>query len=199
MRYRVCSAVVLIPALAIACSNPPADGRSTADSAKPSESAGYLIDQRSMGGIRLGMTPQQVREAFPSANIQRTSDGEGVALIEITLRPGASVTAYAGEENAEAPIDWSKPITMIETFSETFHTAEGVHPGSPVTDVEKIYGMTKSTQTSEIESREYITFEKQPVWLTFRLDHTGVLPNHTTESRNPGPKGMIFSISISSP
>lgn len=144
--------------------------------------AGYVIDKESMGALRLGMTLQQARDAMPSAQFKRTSDGEGVALVEVTFAPGSSAIVYAGEDNPEAPIDWKKSISNIETFSESFHTAEGAHPKAPVADVEKIYGKTKSTETSEIESRQYITFANQPSWVTFRLE----------------PADTILSISISS-
>jgi len=128
------------------------------------------------------MTLQQARDAMPAAQFKRTSDGEGVALVEITFAPGSSAIVYAGEDNPDAPIDWKKKISMMETFSGAFHTGEGAHPRSPVADVEKLYGKVTSTDTSEIESRQYVKFERQPAGLTFRVD----------------PPDTILSISISS-
>ena len=49
-----------------------------------------------------------------------------------------------------------------------------------LTDAEKVMGKTRSVATSEIESREYIEFEKQPVWMTIRL----------------GPESKLLSIAI---
>ena len=43
-----------------------------------------------------------------------------------------------------------------------------------MTDVEGVFGQTKEIVKSEIESREYIEFEMQPAYLTFRLDYTGI-------------------------
>ncbi|HEX6574662.1 MAG TPA: hypothetical protein VF042_06785 [Gemmatimonadaceae bacterium] len=159
-----------------AATNPPAV---TTDPPKPD---GYIIDAKGIGPVKLGMALGEVRNSLPSARIERTSDGEGVALVEITIEPGSSVIAYAGEDNPEAGIDWTKSISMLETFSERFHTTEGVHPASTIPEAEKAYGKTRSRETSEIESREYITFEKQPSGLTFRIS----------------PDGTVLSISISS-
>ena len=91
------------------------------------------------------------------------------------------VIAYAGEENAEAAVDSTKPFRNLETFSDKCATATGVRPGMSVSDAEKILGKTRSVATSEIESREYIEFERQPVWMTIRL----------------GPESKLLSLSIS--
>ncbi len=132
-----------------------------------------LISADGVGGIRLGMTLGEARRAVPSASFARTSDGEGVALVEIILGPDVSIIAYADEDDSAAPIDWTKKVTNLETFSAAFQTAEGAHPGSLVADVEKSYGKTKEVMTSEVESREFITFERQPAGLAIRLDNTG--------------------------
>lgn len=198
-------ALMAVAALA-ACLNSdrqPADDTVTATASEiPASQAPVagdrLIDATGVGPVKLGMTLEVVRKTLPSAKIERTSDGEGVALVEITIAPGSAMTVYTGEENPEAQINLSRSIILIETFSETFNTAERVHPGSPVSAVEKIYGKTKSVDMSEIESREYITFERQPDKLTFRLDRMGMLPNDSGPPRNAGTQGIIFSISVSS-
>jgi hypothetical protein len=164
-----------------------------------SDAAGLLVTAMSMGPIRLGMTLDSARKAAPAAKFERTSDGDGVALVEITIAPGTSVIAYAEEEDAAAAIDWTKPISMMETFSANLHTAEGVHAGSPVADVEKVYGPLKSVEKSEIESREYITFDRQPAGFTFRLDYTGIFPDGSSSTTRVEPQAKIYSIAISSP
>ena len=172
---------------------------STVRPTTPSNTDGLLVTDTSMGPIRLGMTLDEARKAAPAANLERTSDGDGVALVEIALAPGASVVVYAGEDDAAAAIDWAKRIRMIETFGSGLHTAEGVHPGSPVADVEKVYGPLKSVDKSEIESREYITFDRQPAGFTFRLDYTGIFPDGSSSTARVAPEAKIYSIAISSP
>src|SRR6266550_147911 len=123
--------------------------------------AGDVISESGVAGLRLGMTLDEARRALPAATFARTADGEGAALVEVTRAPNESLILWAGEEDPDAPIDWSKEIKTIETFSAAFHTAEGVRAGALVTDVERVFGRTKEIVRSDIESREYIEFEMQ--------------------------------------
>ena len=95
-------------------------------------------------------------------------------------------------------IDWSKTVTTIETFSPTCHTVDGIRPGILVVDVEKVFGPVKQIVKSEIESREYITFERQPAHVTLRLDYTGEFPEGSTETQRFSAGAKIYSILVSS-
>jgi hypothetical protein len=66
-----------------------------------------------------------------------------------------------------------------------------------VLDAEKAYGKTQSITVSEIESREYIRFQKHPGHLTFRIDYTGVFPVGVRETTQFDPEAKIFSIAAS--
>jgi uncharacterized membrane protein len=158
----------------------------------------YVVSASGIAGIRLDMTLDEARRRLPAAKFERVSDGDGAALVEVTLAPAASMILWAEEDAPNAPIDWSKRVKTIETFSSVFHTVDGVHPGSLVVDVERVLGETKEIQKSEIESREFIAFQKQPANFTFRLDYTGIFPaaSRTTTKFEPGAK--IHSISVSS-
>ena len=46
-----------------------------------------LIQANSIGGIRLGQTPAQVKQQFPRARLRRTSDGAGGSYIAPNLQP----------------------------------------------------------------------------------------------------------------
>ena len=161
--------------------------------------ADYVISASGIGPILLAMTLDEARGAVRTAAFQRASDGDGAALVEVALAPDATMMLWAGEDDADAAVDWSKRIVNIETFSAAFHTSAGIHPGSLVTDVERAYGRTRTITLSEIESRQYIEFEAQPAWLTFRLDYTGIFQGggRTTTAYSPGAK--IHSIAIASP
>lgn len=158
----------------------------------------YLVSTSAIGGIRLAMTLDEARRALPAAKFERTSDGDGAVLVEVGLAPDASVILYAEEDDPAAPIDWSKRIKAIETFSPAFHTAEGVHPGSLVMEVERVFGKVKEIAKSEIESREFIVFEKQPAGLTFRLDYTGIFSANSRNTTQFHSGARIHSIAVSS-
>jgi hypothetical protein len=155
-----------------------------------------IADESGIGPIKLGMTLAQAKQALPGAKFERATDGDGVALVDVSMGKDPIMSLFADEEDASRPIDWSKPIRSIESFSPACVTREGVHPGSLALDVEKIYGRTRSVMQSEIESREYIEFERQPAGLTFRLDYTGIFADGSRESKEFDPKAKIFSIQV---
>lgn len=142
-----------------------------------------LVTDSTIGRLKLGMTVGEAKAAWPEASFSRTSDGEGVALIGVSVGPDQIAIAYAGEDDAEAAVDSTKPFRNLETFSEKCGTATGVRPGMSVSDVERILGKTRSVATSEIESREYIQFERQPVWLTVRLGEESKLLSLAIDDR----------------
>ena len=206
-RFKLLAVVLVLVATAIsksygqasagvAAKGPPGSRGVTAPATSVSQ-AGDVIAASGMAGLRLGMTLDDVRRALPAAAVARTSDGDGAALVEVTRAPNESVILWAGEENPDAPIDWSKKIETIETFSAAFHTAEGVRVGALVTDVERVLGQIKEIIKSEIESREYVEFERQPAYLTFRLDYTGIFPAGQRTTTQVAPGSTILSIAVS--
>ncbi|MEO7610829.1 MAG: hypothetical protein ABIV27_04900, partial [Gemmatimonadales bacterium] len=186
--------VVLLAVILIACARdvtpkPPAEAPSgqvvdTIQGKLPTSAAKVVITPAAMGPIRLGLTLAEARAAVPSASFLRTTDGDGVALVTISAAEGVEVVAWAGEDDSEAPIDWSKPIQRLETFNQALHTAEGVRVGLPVDDVVRLFGPLVEIVTTEIESRQFITFKNQPDGMTLRLDYTGIFaPGETTTMR----------------
>ena len=197
-------------ALTVACATPAAqtsagaaanetrEDRNGTRSQLSTKSNTYVISKSGMGGIRLEMTLDEARRALPVARFARASDGDGAALVEVTIGPAESMILRAEEDDPRAAIDWSKRIKTIETFSQAFHTVEGVRPGSLVRDAETVFGKTTEIRKSEIESREYIFFETQPAYLTFRLDYTGIFSAGTRKTREFEPRAKILSIAVSS-
>jgi len=156
-----------------------------------------LITEDGVGGFRLGSTLAAVRRELPGATFARTSDAEGAALVEVVLGGGESLILYAGEEDAGAPIDWSRPIEVIEVFRPPFATADGIHPHSPVTEVERTWGKVRRIVRSEIEARQFVEFERQPAWITLRLDYTGRFPEDSSVTTEFHPSARILSIAVS--
>jgi hypothetical protein len=156
-----------------------------------------LVTDSAIGPIRLGMTLAEVRQALPSATLERSEDGDGAAWISV-LVGGENLMSFAAEDDGAGEIDLTKSIRLMETFSPSCRTIDGVHPGSLVLDAERVMGKTAKIVKSEIESREYIEFERHPAGMTFRLDYTGIFQPGSRETRRFDPAGKIFSIAISS-
>ena len=160
-----------------------------------------LITGDSAGKIKLGMTVAEARKAMKGFNFERTSDGEGVALIGIN-KDGSEyiMTIYAGEDDSEAKIDENAKIEFIEVWFANYKTAEGVHPRMKVSDVEKKYGKVKEIMLSEIESREFAEFGNQPKGLQFRLMNdnatAGVYPNGKSKTMKYSPDAYLLSIQV---
>ena len=137
-----------------------------------------LIEKDSIAGIKLGQNLKQVKQKFPKAKMERTSDAEGVAYVAITLSKDVLVFAFQdGEEDPDAPIKLHKKIDFLETDSPACHTASGVHPGMKIKDAEAKLGKVKQIIMSEIESREYAIFTRHPKHFEFRMEMgTGIYP-----------------------
>jgi ketosteroid isomerase-like protein len=158
----------------------------------------HLITSAAMGKVRLGMRLDEARRAEPAARFERASDGDGAALVTVVFGAGDELVLWADEDDPDRPIDWSRPIVTITTFSTTFHTRDGIHPGSLVADVVSTLGPVIEIAVSEIESREFVTFERQPAWLTFRLNHTGRFVAGAPRTRQFEPGARILGVEISS-
>lgn len=155
-----------------------------------------LVTEAGVGAMRLGMTIAEARRAMPDARFERSSDGDGVALITVAVGRDTLMSAYAGESDAASAIDSTKRVEHIETFSPLCATADGVRPGALVTDAEKVLGGVQTITLTEIESREFVQFERQPAWASIRLDGTGIFADGSTETTKYQPGAKILSIAV---
>ena len=158
-----------------------------------------LITADAIGPLRLGASLEDVLKRTPGARFTRTSDGEGVALVEAVVDGETLVVAYTGEDDPEQPVDAQRAPEFLETFNPACATAEGIRPGSTVEAAEAVYGPTLRIRRSEIESREYIEFAHAPVGLQFRLDASGEFAEGQNESLRHAPGAKLFSIAVSKP
>jgi hypothetical protein len=190
----------MAPILAVAaCSaarNDATDTVSASTAAPTAPAFSCVIDSTSISAIRLGMSLGDARDANGGERLERTSDGDGAALVAVKMDTADLVILHADEDNPQAPIDWTKEISFIETFHPSCTTATGVRPGVLVTDVRNVFGPVVRIIESEIESRQYITFERQPAWLTLRLDYTGIFPAGSRVTTTFRPEARILSVSI---
>ena len=161
-----------------------------------------LIQQDGIGGIKLGQSLKQVKQKFPKAKMDKTSDADGVSFIAITLSKDILVFASQdGEDDPDAPIKLHKKINFLETDSSTCHTTSGVHPGMKIKDAEAKLGKVKGIQLSEIEAREHATFVRQPKHFGFRVEQgAGIYPGKgetPNQTRRYHQTARIEAISVS--
>lgn len=155
-----------------------------------------LVTPTSIGPVRKGMTLEQARKLLRGATLERSESADGLVWVAVKAGGVDQFYIYAGEEDQEAPIQWDKRIEELATFNPLYHTAEGVHPGSRVQDVEAIYGRVESIFRGEIESRQYVYFSDEPKGLTFRLNYTGIFPENSRETTKFESNAEIYGMEI---
>ena len=164
----------------------------------PAHNAGvlYAITENGIGPVNLGMTLLEAKRAFPKAIFSRGSDGEGVALVNVSTKESQVMVLFAGEEDRNKPINWSKRISSIETFSSNCSTSLGVRPGGLVAEAEKQYGKVLKIVRSEIEARQFVELKNQPRGMIFRIDYSGIFAEGQSETLRYRPDAKIYSIAI---
>lgn len=163
-------------------------------------SATGTITENSAGNVRIGMTIAEVRKAVAPMKLERSSDGEGIALIAVKSGEEIVMTLFAGEEDRDAKINEAAKVEYIMVWDKSFRTAAGVHPEMRIADAEKIYGKVKQIIRSEIESREYVTFTNQPAGIEIRIlgkdDMAGVYVQGASRTDKYSADAYIFTIDI---
>ncbi|MBX3266872.1 MAG: hypothetical protein KF831_09225 [Acidobacteria bacterium] len=163
-------------------------------------SATGTITESSAGNVRIGMTIAEVRKAVAPLKLERTSDGEGVALIAVKNGEVSVMTIFAGEEDRDAKIDEKAKVEYLMVWDKSYRTAAGVHPGMKIAEAEKIYGKVKQIIRSEIESREYVTFTNHPAGIEMRIlgndDMAGVYAHGSSRTDKYSADAYIFTIDI---
>ncbi|HMS09982.1 MAG TPA: hypothetical protein PKE66_10895 [Pyrinomonadaceae bacterium] len=159
-----------------------------------------VITGNSAGAVKIGMTVAEVRKAVAPLKLERSSDGEGIALIAVKSGEEIVMTLFAGEEDRDARIDEKAKVEYIMVWDKGYATAAGVHPGMKIADAEKIYGKVKVIVRSEIESREYVTFTNHPAGIDIRVlaedDSAGVYPQGASKTGTYSANAYIFHIGL---
>lgn len=156
----------------------------------------FKITSTSAGGVKLGMTVQQARRLLKGCSFTRSSDGEGIALIAVICGKRNLMSLYAGEEDADAKIDWKRRVEFIEVWDKRFKTVDGIHPKMKLRTAERILGPVRQLDLSPIESREYVSFRKVRKGIGYRT-YGGIYTRPSTQTTRYESGSEIFSIQIS--
>jgi len=87
----------------------------------------------------------------------------------IAAKSGSQTLFYVIYE-ASSPLKASDPITMLMTENSAYQTHEGIGPGTPIAEAEKVYGQATLSFNWDNEGREFVKFSSQPSTLTFRTN-----------------------------
>ncbi len=131
------------------------------------EAAPYLIADDGVGPVKLGMTAGELRAAVPRLALEHVAHFSGeIAEAEAVIVDGEAIARVTLGGPGEPAVDY------VFTSSPRARTAEGVGPGSLLSEAVAVYG--KATITiSVIELREYVTFEDHPGRLAIRVGARG--------------------------
>lgn len=155
------------------------------------------ITPSSIAKIKLGTSLNQVKVIYPNAKLARVTDGDGVALVSVTVGNQDLAVVYAGEGDASEKINFSNKIEAIETFNPLCKTKLGIRPKSMLKKAAHSLGGIDNIRMSEIEGRQYVKFKKHSGNLTYRINYCGDFANDTMrETSNYLPNCNILSIAI---
>lgn len=155
-----------------------------------------LVTRTGVGPLRIGMSLGEARKAIPAAHFERTSTGDGLALVKVDVAGETLMLIYADEGDPESPVDWSRKIQGIWAFHPSCRTAAGVHPGSSVEEAIRAYGRVKEIIATEVEAREFISFESAPEGLFFRLDNSGIYEENARTTKQFRKGARILAICL---
>ncbi len=128
-----------------------------------------LIKVKTVGAVHAGMTIRQARAALPGATFKPAEDHDQLAIF-IVARAGKHVMdLYPDQDNRSK-------LEMIRVFDPACATAEGVHPGMLLHDVEKQFGKLTRVAMYEGEPNERAEFSKTPSWLEIESRGAGIYP-----------------------
>lgn len=141
---------------------PPADvpAAPEARQATPPDS-GVLIRHDGIGVARAGMKIGQLRAALPAGTTLGAAETFMVDVQGLPVVRGMDTLFYVLAVTGE-PVGDDAPITLLATRNPAFHTAEGVGPGTTLTEAAARYGAPTLSYSTADESREYAAFARYP-------------------------------------
>jgi hypothetical protein len=164
-------------------------GKKKASARVPSKAVPCIVTPKGILGLAPGMTLREALRRLPDCHFVRVTDGDGAELVAVRRGREELVVLHAEEQSdpqvpaLRTPIDWDAPIEGLETFHESCRMENGLHPGSPLPEVEARWGKVTEIVQSDIESREYATFPRMPHGIVIRVDYCGLFEEGRTTDR----------------
>lgn len=167
-----------------AATTPTPDASATAEALDPAKST--LISGQGIGAAQLGMPFWKLKELLGAKTDFTVESPFIVDFDAIAVRQGDEVQYYilylAGQTFTDDDI-----IQGLLTENPKYQTAEGVGPGTALSEAEKTYGKATLSYHTQNESREYARFDRQPANnISFgtgngNVDPAGIYPSPTGE------------------
>lgn len=157
-----------------------------------------LIQSKQVGGVRAGMTVTQARSALPGAVFKTGEDGDHMPIHTVWRATTRLMDLYV---DVDEPRPDRARIELIRVYDPACATAQGVHPGMPLGDVEKHYGKLLRLERTEVEAREYAEFENAPSWMDIQCGNgkAGIYPSGKRCASTFAPAAKVESLWISHP
>jgi hypothetical protein len=127
----------------------------------PAATDSTVISPEGMGSAQLGMTLGELKGILGDETEFAVESPFIVDFDAIAVRRNGETLYHilylAGETFGDDDV-----IQGLYTDNTRFRTAEGVGPGTPLTEAEQAYGEATLAYNTQNESREYARFERQP-------------------------------------
>lgn len=139
----------------------PAAQRIVSKPLSPPTSSALTISPEGIGPAKVGMKLGELKKVLAGkAEFQVKSpfivDFDALAIVQ------SGQEQYYVLYPAGMPMADSDVIEALVTDNPNYRTAQGVGPGTPIEQAEAVYGQATLSHNTLNESREYVTFAKQP-------------------------------------
>lgn len=149
-----------------------------------------LITENSAGVIKIGMSAARARKRAKPLTVSK-----GVNVFEGDMLS----RVMSGKTLVMTFIEYFGKITQIDVWDRTYQTADHVHVGMALSDLEKVYGPIKQIYMDEQDNYEFAVFSNQPKGVNLMVavpgkgKDAGIYPENkdsaesfTTSKFNPG-------------
>lgn len=156
-----------------------------------------VLKANTAGPLRLGMTMRQARAAMPGARFAASKDADHQPILVVT-RDGKPLVDIYGDE---AGVKDTSRIEDFRVYDPACATADGVHPGMLVKDVEQKWGPVTRLLITDVENLEQAEFQKQPSWIEVAVGHgeAGVYPKGKRCTKQYKPDAKVASLWVTHP
>jgi hypothetical protein len=151
-----------------------------------------LIKVNTVGAVHAGMTMAQARAALSGATFKPSEDHDQLAIVIVTRAGKRVMDLYPDQDNRSK-------LEMIRVYDPACSTAEGVHPGMALREVEKQFGKLTRVALYEGEPTERAEFPKTPSWLEIESRNAGIYPQGKRCTDRFKDSAMVDSLFVSGP